>query len=108
LLEDRDARWDEHGGRLALWIADPQVDGIGELSAYTVDPSTGVNVAEPLLADVLALPGYSIGKGRLAWATPPGQGGEGSRLQVLAWSGPDAGTVSSDPGPGDAPVVVVR
>lgn len=107
-LVDWDARWDEHGGRLALWIADPEVAGIGELSAFSIDPSSGVNLAEPLLADVPALPGYSIGRGRVAWATPPGQDGEGSRLLVLAWSGPDAGTVSSDPGPGDAPVIVVR
>jgi hypothetical protein len=105
---DWDARWDEHGGRLALWVADPEVAGVGELDAYSVDPSTGVDLGDPLLADVIALPGVSIGHGRLAWATPPGQGGEGSRLQVLAWSGEDAGTVSSDPGPGDAAVIVVR
>ncbi len=107
-LVDWDAHWDEHGGRLALWIGDPEDSKIGELSAYAIDPSSGVDLAKPLLADVLALPGYSIGQGRLAWATPPGQGGDGSRLQVLAWSGPDAGTVSSDPGSGDAPVIVVR
>ncbi|HLA16656.1 MAG TPA: hypothetical protein VJZ72_07120, partial [Candidatus Limnocylindrales bacterium] len=107
-LVDWDARWDERGGRLALWVADPDEAGIGELSAYAVDPSTGLDLAEPLLTDVLALPGYSIHQGRLAWATPPGQGSEGSRLRVLAWSGPDSGTVSSDPGTGDAPVIVVR
>jgi hypothetical protein len=107
-IGDWDARWDEHGGRLALWVADPEVAGVGELDAYSVDPSTGIDLNDPLLADVIALPGLSIGHGRLAWATPPGQGGEGSRLQVLAWSGDDAGTVSSDPGPGDAPVIVVR
>jgi hypothetical protein len=105
---DWDVRWDEHGGRLALWIADPATSGLGELSAFAVDPSTGIDLSQPLLRDVLALPGISIGEGRLAWATPPGQGGEGSRLQVLAWSGPDAGTVSSEPGVGDAPVIVVR
>lgn len=107
-VRDFDARWDERGGRLALWVADHEAEGVGSLSAYPIDPSTGVDLDRPLLDDVLALPGISIGQGRLAWATPPGQGGEGSRLQVLAWSGPDAGTVSSAPGVGDAPVVVVR
>jgi hypothetical protein len=107
-VPDWDVRWDEHGGRIAVWIADPATTGIGELSAFAVDPSTGIDRARPLLNEVLALPGISIGRGRLAWATPPGQGGEGSRLQVLAWSGPDAGTVSSEPGVGDAPVIVVR
>ena len=27
--------------------------------------------------------------GRLAWATPPGQGGEGSRVQIVAWTDDD-------------------
>ena len=31
-------------------------------------------------------PGFSIGNGRLAWATPPGQDGEGSRVQIVAWA----------------------
>jgi hypothetical protein len=103
-----DARWDEHGGRVALWIADPEVAGIGELSAYALDPSTGVDLDDPLLSDVLALSGFTIGHGRLAWATPPGQGGEGSKLEVLAWVGPDKGLTKSDPARGDAPVIVVR
>jgi hypothetical protein len=107
-LSDWDARWDEHGGRLALWVADPEMSGIGELSAFAVDPSTGIDPDAPILSDVLALSGFTIGHGRLAWATPPGQGGEGSRLEVLAWVGPDAGMVTGAPSPGDAPVVVVR
>ena len=40
-------------------------------------------------------PGFSIAKGRLAWATPPGQGGEGSRVQIVAWSGDEVGSTES-------------
>ena len=34
--------------------------------------------------------------GRLAWATPPGQGGEGSRVQIVAWTD-EVGAVESVP-----------
>ena len=55
--------------------------------------------------DVPALPGFSIGDGRLAWVTPHGQDAEGSRVQVVAWSGDSVGAVESVPG---EDVVVVR
>jgi hypothetical protein len=51
-----------------------------------------------------ALPGFSMGEGRLAWATPPGEGGEGSRIQIAAWSDDGVGVVES--GPGDQLVVI--
>jgi hypothetical protein len=54
--------------------------------------------------DVRALPGFSMGDGRLAWATPRGQGGEGSRIQIAAWSKTDVGIVESNPG--EDPVVI--
>jgi hypothetical protein len=44
-----------------------------------------------------ALPGFSIADGRLAWATPRGQGGEGSRVQVVAWTDDAVGAVESGP-----------
>ena len=47
--------------------------------------------------DVTALPGFSIGFGRLAWASPPGQGGEGSRIQIAAWTDGLVGAVESIP-----------
>ena len=55
--------------------------------------------------DVPALPGFSIGDGRLAWVTPHGQDAEGSRVQIVAWSGDGVGSVESVPG---EDVVVVR
>ena len=47
-----------------------------------------------------ALPGFSIGDGRLAWATPPGQGGEGSRVQIVAWTDDGVGVRRERPGDG--------
>jgi hypothetical protein len=56
-------------------------------------------------AGVAALPGFSIGQGRLAWATPPGQDGEGSRIQIVAWNEDGVGTIETAPGEN---LVVVR
>ena len=63
-----------------------------------LDPTTG-GLERPHGApkDVTALPGFSIADGRLAWATPPGQGGEGSRVQIVAWTGDTVGAVESGP-----------
>ena len=101
-----DVRWDETGSWFAVWIADAADPGIGQLDLYRVDPATGA-VDQPSGAPdgVRALPGFSIGDGRLAWATPPGQEGEGSRLQIVAWNGEGVGTVETEPG---EDVVVIR
>ncbi|MGZ9276077.1 MAG: zf-HC2 domain-containing protein [Candidatus Limnocylindrales bacterium] len=103
---DFDIRLDETGEWVATWVADPNESTIGRLTLYHVDVGDaslervdGAPVAVP------ALPGFSIGDGRLAWATPPGQGGEGSRIQIAAWAAGDVGTVESTPGEG---LVVVR
>ncbi len=83
--------------------SDPE---IGRLSLYHVDPDTGaLSDLDGAPVDVQALPGFSIGDGRLAWATPPGQGGEGSRIQIAAWDGDTVGTVESVPG---EDIIVVR
>lgn len=105
-IGDFDARWDDTGAWLAVWTADPVDPTFGRLSLFRVDPATG-RVERPTgaPADVPALPGFSIGDGRLAWATPPGQGGEGSRLQIVAWSDTDVGRVESAPG---EDLVVIR
>ena len=98
-IAEFDARWDDTGTWLAVWIADPVDPSIGRLSLLHVDPTTGL-IDRPLGApqDVPALPGFSIGEGRLAWATPPGQGGEGSRIQIVAWTPEDAvGAIESIP-----------
>jgi hypothetical protein len=94
-----DARWDETGTWLAIWLADPSDASIGRLSLIHVDPVTG-DVVRPSGApdNVTAQPGFSITDGRLAWATPPNQDGEGSRIQIVAWTDDTVGTVESGPG----------
>ena len=97
-IADWDARWDETGGlRLAVWIADPNDETIGSLSLYNVDSLIGRVSTDGLIDHQPAASGFSIGKGRLAWI--PGQAGAGtSQINVLAWSGQDAGKIQSQPG----------
>ena len=97
-IAEFDARWDDTGTWVAFWLADPVDPSIGRLSLLHIDPTTGL-VDHPLGApqDVPALPGFSMGAGRLAWATPPGQGGEESRIQIIAWTDNDVGAVTSVP-----------
>jgi hypothetical protein len=97
-IADFDARWDDTGTWLAIWIADPIDPGLGRLSLLRFDPTTGlIDRPEGAPQDVTALPGFSIGLGRLAWASPPGQGGEGSRIQIAAWTDDVIGAVESIP-----------
>jgi hypothetical protein len=91
-LTDWDARWDETGTHLAVWIATDTASRIGDLTLYSVEPGTGRIKS---LHRVAALAGFSIGKGRLAWATPRGQDGQGSRLQVVAWKNDAVGSIES-------------
>jgi len=97
-IADFDARWDETGKWLAIWIADPVDPGLGRLSLLHFDPFTGtLDRPEGAPQDVTALPGFSIAFGRLAWASPPGQGGEGSRIQIAAWTEDQVGAIESIP-----------
>jgi hypothetical protein len=106
-IRDWDARWDETGSHLAIWIADVADPTIGRLSLYVVDPATGtVDLENPLLSSQQALPGFSIDSGRLAWATPPNQDGQGSHVEVIAWTDDASGKVES--APGEDQVVVIR
>jgi hypothetical protein len=109
-IRDWEVRWDPTGRYVGAWVADPLSTGLGRLSLMPIDRTTG-RVEEgrkPLLRDVSALAGFAIGDGRIAWATPPGQDGEGSRLLVLAWKGPDAGQITSNPAATPGDIVVVR
>ena len=105
-VSEFDARWDETGSWLAVWIADPTDPTIGRLSLLHLDAATGaLDRPHGAPQDVTALPGFSIEDKRLAWATPPGQGGEGSRVQIVAWTDDTVGAVESNPVEG---VVVVH
>ena len=102
---DFDVRWDDSGEWVAVWVADPADPVIGRLTLYHVDTERNeLEKVDGAPVDVPALPGFSIGDGRLAWATPRGQGGEGSRIQIAAWSKTDVGIVESSPG--EDPVVI--
>ena len=101
-----DAWFDPTGTRLAIWTADPSDPKVGKLRLVVLNPGTGaVDPALDPLPGVAALRGVSINAGRLAWVTPPGQDGEGSHVQILAWSGDDFGQVRTIQG---ERVVVVR
>ena len=96
VVSDFDVRWDETGTWLAVWLADATDPSIGRLSLVHLDPVSGaLDRPHGAPEDVTALPGFSIANGRLAWATPPGQGGEGSRLQIVAWTDEAVGAVES-------------
>jgi hypothetical protein len=102
---DFDVRWDESGEWVAVWVADADDPVVGRLTLYHVDADKDrLEKLEGAPVDVPALPGFSIGDGRLAWATPRGQGGEGSRIQIAAWSKTDVGIVESSPG--EDPIVI--
>lgn len=105
-LTEFDARWDETGTWLAVWLADATDPAVGRLSLAHLDTTTGqLERLKGAPHDVMALSGFSIANGRLAWATPPGQGGEGSRVQIVAWTDDAVGAVESGPVEG---VVVVH
>lgn len=109
LPADWDVRWSPTGDHLAVWVADPIDPRLGRLSLLTVDSPTGrVDLDRSLLRDEPALGGISLDEGRLAWATPPGQDGQGSRLEILGWGDAGSGQLDSQPVSGQATVVVVR
>ena len=105
-IGDFDVRWDETGSWLAVWIAEPADPEIGRLTLLRLDRDSGrLSRPDGAPTDVPALPGFSIGDGRLAWVTPHGQDAQGSKVQVVAWSEDGVGATESVPGEG---VVVVR
>ena len=82
------------------------IPSVGRLSALSRRHARGeLELPKDAPTGVPALPGFSIGEGRLAWATPPGQDGEGSRVQIVAWSEDGVGSVESAPG---EDLVVIR
>jgi hypothetical protein len=98
-LLDWEARWDETGTRLAVWIADADDASVGRLSLYVVDPTDGRidHTASPLV-DEPAMAGFSIADGRLAWSVPADSTDPTSRVSILAWTDEGFGQVETAPG----------
>jgi len=105
-ISDWDARWDETGTRLAVWIADQTDPSIGRLSLYAVDQFDGqIDLKKPLVDGRVAKAGYAISKGRLVWAEPAPRSGSGDgRSFVFAWTDKGSGEIEGVPGP----VIVIR
>jgi hypothetical protein len=98
-LADWDARWDETGTRLAVWVADADDPAVGLLSLYVVNPINGrIDLANPPLPNEPALAGFSIADGRLAWAAPAGNSGKAKHVKILAWTNRGFGQVESEDG----------
>jgi hypothetical protein len=93
-----DARFDPTGIRLAVWVADASDPTVGTLQLVVLDRAHG-RIAQDLkpLPSVAALRGFSIDSGRLAWVSPPGQNGNQSVVQVLAWSADTYGQIETQP-----------
>jgi hypothetical protein len=103
-VPDWDARWDDTGTRLAVWIADRDDPGTGKLSLYGIDTASGrLDTEQPLLKDEPALPGFSIDNGQLVWAAASADGER--RVEVLAWNGRDVGKVELAP---EQELIIVR
>ncbi len=103
---DFDVRWDEAGEWVAVWVAETPDSQVGQLTLYRVDQANvRLERADGAPTRESALPGFSMGAGRLAWATPPGESGEGSRIQIAAWSDDGVGVAESGPG---SQLVVIR
>jgi len=101
-----EARFDPTGTRLAVWVADASDPTVGTLRLLVLDRSRGrIDPTLTPLPSVRALKGVSIDTGRLAWVTPPGQDGNQSSVQVLAWSNDAFGQVETVPG---AQLTIVR
>jgi hypothetical protein len=105
-VREWEARWNETGTHLAVWVADDDDPEIGRLALYAVDARTDrIDPDRPLMSGELARPGFAIGDGNLAWATPPdGQDGKGPHVKVVAWTKDGIGKVETKPA-GDVLVV---
>ena len=103
---DFDVRWDETGEWVAVWVGGEADASVGRLTLYHLDTKKErLEHIKGAPQQELALPGFSNAAGRLAWATPRGENGEGSRVQIAAWSVTSVGIVASSPG---EDVVVIR
>jgi hypothetical protein len=89
-------RFDPEGTRLAVWVAEQAGDAEGRLHLLVIDAATGaIDPEQSPLPGVLALSGFSIDEGRLAWVSPSGQDGQQSAVKVLGWSKSEFGEIQT-------------
>jgi hypothetical protein len=101
--------WDADGTHFAVWIGDPNNPTFGHLDLLGIDGSTGLpSATDRPIQHQAALPGFSLADGNLAWATPPGQDGNGSSLKVFAYTGSNVGLHTGKAQTGTDPVIVVQ
>jgi hypothetical protein len=107
-IRDFDVRWNETGSHVGVWVAGVD-DPAGTLSLYEVRQGRGdtSRPARRLLSGEPAESGFSIGRGRLAWATPEDPEGAVSRVHVVAWSTTGVGSVETAPR-GRGGIVIIR
>jgi hypothetical protein len=99
-LLEFDAQFDPSGRLLAVWVASPTDPASGRLTLFAIDEASGtVAPAHDALVSRLALRGFSIGDGRLAWVSPPAEG-SGSRIEIVSLTPDGFGTVESVPAEG--------
>ena len=101
-----DARWDEDGTHLAVWVADQFDPTYGLLTLRVLDAETGEPQSEKPELVKFAKPGFSIGDGRLVWATRGGEDGLGGKVKVVAWTKDAIGSVETSGG--DEKVIIIR
>ena len=87
--------WDVEGTHLAVWVADAGSQEVGKLSVVALDSA---NAASPkaLLSGTPALSAFAMGRGRIAWATPPDATGTGGQVRMLVWSGDSVGQMYTE------------
>lgn len=101
---DWDARWDETGTYLGVWVTNRPGGDSGLLTLHTVDLGGGtLDPAGAAFTDQPADSGFAIGDGRVAWVAPDGT--SGSVVKVYAWAGAKGGTAETTVLPDDTLVI---
>jgi hypothetical protein len=85
-----EAVWEPDGTAAAVWTGSGR--RAGRLNVYAVNPETGhARLAEPLLDNEPAYPGFAVEPGRIVFKAP-GKGGEPT-VWMVSWEGEDPGRV---------------
>ena len=103
IVRDWQARWDETGTALALWVSDAAPVRRPPEPVRGRSRDRGRRFCRAAARAEPAFEGFSLRSGRLAWSAPAG-GGD-TTVEVLAWSGDTIGRVQL---PTESGVTVIR